>query len=152
MTFMVAVVALTGMFTVGDNKASAASTIKQVTMYNFTDVVGSISTSEDSYYVNVSLTNAPHPYGLRQKWDWTMSLQRYTNGAWTTIGTKTGYVTSSSPSHRSFSNIAVKGAKMRVKVTYTPYYYAIYTDGTEGWRNDSQSGGSFTHYSNTWTR
>lgn len=89
---------------------------------------------------------------LRQKWDWTMYLQRYENGRWNTIGTRTGYLSYSSPSDRTFSNIAVKGAPMRVKVTYTPYYYAYYTDGTEGWRNDSQSGGSFTYYSKTWTR
>lgn len=149
---LVAVLAIGVVMAVPGKEASAANdyTIKQVTLYNFTDTIGSIATNEDYYYVYVSL-RADYTW-LRQKWDWTMYLQRYENGRWNTIGTRTGYLSYSSPSDRTFSNIAVKGAPMRVKVTYTPYYYAYYTDGTEGWRNDNQSGGSFTYYSKTWTR
>lgn len=144
---MIATMAVGSVLVVPPNEASAASTIKQVTLYNWTNAIGSISTSEDNYYVNVSI-EAGYTW-LRQKWDWVMELQRYENGAWRTIGTRTGYVAYQDASHRTFSNIAVKGAQMRVKITFQPYYYAYFTDGSEGWVYDR---GPFVHYSNTWRR
>lgn len=49
---------------------------------------------------------------------WKMHLQRYENGSWNTIGTRTGYVNSSSPSYRTFTNVSIKNAKMKVYVQY----------------------------------
>lgn len=49
-------------------------------------------------------------------YNWKMSLQRYTNGRWSTIGTRYGYVSPDSPSHRSFTNVAAKNAQLRVKI------------------------------------
>lgn len=49
-------------------------------------------------------------------YNWRMNLQRYTNGKWTTIDTRYGYVSPDSPSHRSFTNIAHKNARTRAQI------------------------------------
>ncbi|MFD2133755.1 hypothetical protein ACFSKI_21300 [Pseudogracilibacillus auburnensis] len=66
--------------------------------------------------VHVSLNSSCHDplcYGDWTYATWTMYLQRRVNGTWTTIGTRTGYVSSSSPSHRTFTNVRKQGP-MRV--------------------------------------
>lgn len=53
------------------------------------------------------------------RFDWTMKLQRRPNPhpetAWTTVGTRTGYVSLSSPSNRTFTNVK-SGYQMRVLI------------------------------------
>lgn len=66
--------------------------------------------------VSVSLNSAcqdPLCYGDWTYGEWTMYLQRRTGGTWQTIGSRTGYVSSSSPSHRTFTNVKKEGP-MRV--------------------------------------
>lgn len=75
--------------------------------------------------VDVSITTATGYY------NWKMELQRYSNGAWRTSGTRDGYVNVGSPSHRTFTNVA-QGGQLRVMIywhgfpgggsgsTYTP--------------------------------
>lgn len=65
--------------------------------------------------VKVSLT-AANGYS-----DWTMYLQRYTNGRWKTIGTRTGYIKRGSDSHRTFTNVKKTQSSMRVRVTFHGY-------------------------------
>ncbi|MFJ7681215.1 hypothetical protein [Peribacillus butanolivorans] len=97
----------------------------------------SICTSEDSSDVNVTLKS-----GRVGTWEslyyWSMSLQRYENGAWGTIGSRTGFVSTDSPSERTFTNVGKKDKSMRVKVNY--YYDSGRTDFVK------------TVYSNKWTR
>jgi len=144
---LVAVLAIGVVMSVPGKEASAASTSKQVTLYNFTNAIGSIHTSEDYYSVKVSVV-AGYTW-LRQKWDWTMELQRYEGGTWKTIGTRTGYVAYQDDSHRTFTNIAKKNAPMRVKITFQPFFYFYDTGGGQGW---GYNRGPFVHYSKTWTR
>lgn len=40
---------------------------------------------------------------------WKMTLQRYENGRWNNVATRTGYVSSESPSNRTFTAIAQRG-------------------------------------------
>lgn len=63
------------------------------------------------------MTNGYAANGAR--FDWTMKLQRYVDGAWKTIGTREGYVVYGSDSHRTFTNIAKTGKKLRVRLTVT---------------------------------
>lgn len=57
---------------------------------------------------NVEASIMPTEYsGLDsgQNYYWTMYLQRQVGERWTTIGTRTGYVSTTSPSFRTFTNI-----------------------------------------------
>ena len=49
---------------------------------------------------------------------WTMYLQRCTESRCETIGTRTGYVSPDSPSHRTFTNVAPGPDNMRIWVDY----------------------------------
>jgi hypothetical protein len=85
--------------------------------------------------VNVSLTSAcqaPLCYGDWTYGEWTMHLQRYANpgagqpGEWVTIGTRDGYVSSSSPSNRTFTNVASTGAiRVRTVIRSSAYHGSI---------------------------
>lgn len=66
--------------------------------------------------VHVSLNSAcqdPLCYGDWTYGEWSMVLQRRTGGTWRNIGSRTGYVSSSSPSHITFTNVRKEGP-MRV--------------------------------------
>ncbi|MCO0600447.1 hypothetical protein NGI46_24180 [Peribacillus butanolivorans] len=95
-----------------------------------------ICVSESGSNVNVSMkifnnSTTSYPY-----YEWTMYLQRYTNGAWSNVGSRTGYISGDSSSNRTFTNVADKNTKMRVKAVFS-----------------YEGGGSVgTRYSNTWTR
>lgn len=52
---------------------------------------------------------------------WRMQLQRYENGRWVTIGTRTGYISLSSPSSRTFTNVRTNNGKDKLKL-YVQYY------------------------------
>lgn len=51
--------------------------------------------------------------------NWKMQLQRYraSDKTWYTVGERTGWVSPSSPSNRTFTNIAKKNTALRVRVT-----------------------------------
>lgn len=75
--------------------------------------------SKDSSNVNVSLHLTSSGTGIVTL-DWTMYLERYYSGSgWRTVGTRTGYVSDTSPSHRTFTNVGGHGSQMRVAV-YLP--------------------------------
>jgi len=65
--------------------------------------------------VNASIRITEHTYFKEY---WTMYLQRYENGKWNTIGTRTGYIEWSSPSDRTFTNVLKKNAKTRIYVKF----------------------------------
>lgn len=46
--------------------------------------------------------------------NWKMYLERHNGSYWDVIGSRTGYVSSSSPSHRTFTNVRRSGL-MRVR-------------------------------------
>lgn len=87
--------------------------------------------------VRVDLTVDPSSY---RTYDWVMYLQRYYThpGAhWATIGTRTGFVSRSSPSPRTFTNIRQMNAELRVVVNIINPYRANHVAGTltsEKWR------------------
>lgn len=64
---------------------------------------------------------------------WIMDLQRRnSDGSWSTVGSRSGYVTSSSPSYRTFTNVSIKGATMKIYVKwYQDPYYKEYGGATQ---------------------
>lgn len=50
--------------------------------------------------------------------DWTMYLQQYYRGAWRTIATRSGYITETSPSSRTFTNIGGYKRKTRFHMKF----------------------------------
>lgn len=72
--------------------------------------------------VSVDLTSSSYCTGTNKSGDkkiyWDMLLQRYNSStkAWNTIGSRTGYVSKSSPSHRTFTNIKKQNAALRIWV------------------------------------
>lgn len=98
----------------------------------FPDVNLSICVSEDSSNVNCSLTISPPVAGVDFRYDWKMELQRLGyNEGWNTIGTRTGYVSNTSPSNRTFTNVGRTGDAMQVKVSF----YDVSTGRLIGIRN-----------------
>lgn len=83
--------------------------------------------SQDSSNVNVTLAvRLTNPDGSPKIY-WSMFLQRYTNGVWVTIGTRTGYVSTSSKSDRTFTNVSNNtGKKTRVKTNL--YWDSAHSD------------------------
>ncbi|MGG0250439.1 hypothetical protein ABEY24_19125 [Peribacillus frigoritolerans] len=75
----------------------------------------SICGSNAGSNVNASITITDPTYGRDY---WTMYLQRYENGKWNTIGTRTGYIEWGSNSYRTFTNVAYKNAKTRINVKF----------------------------------
>lgn len=61
------------------------------------------------------------PGGIYWRWRWDMYLERYVNGSWTRIGSRSGWVNPESPSHRTFTNVARRNARMRVVVFLKVY-------------------------------
>lgn len=114
-------------------KAAAYSGCKTSKLPNPTlgDVDLDICVSESGSNVNASMKVFSKVTSFTPYYEWTMYLQRYTNGAWSTVGSRTGFITGESPSNRTFTDVGVKNTKMRVKVVFD---------------------GSDTRYSNTWTR
>lgn len=49
---------------------------------------------------------------------WRMRLQRREGERWNTVGSRTGYLSPSSPSFRTFTNVASPGRAMRLWVEY----------------------------------
>ncbi|WLR41730.1 cell wall-binding repeat-containing protein [Bacillus carboniphilus] len=49
---------------------------------------------------------------------WEMSLQRKVNGSWTTISTRTGYVSKSSPSNETFTNVERSNSPLKIYVKF----------------------------------
>ncbi|CAK6479685.1 hypothetical protein BFRIG_05412 [Peribacillus frigoritolerans] len=112
---LISIIGITGLFTFTPS-ASAASgcsdistgsefqrTFKVCGKDSGSDVVGTITLSG---YQSISKTY------------WKMDLQRSVNGSYTTIGTRTGYIDFGSPSSRTFTGVAEKNAKTRIKVTF----------------------------------
>lgn len=55
--------------------------------------------------------------------DWTMQLQRQNSKKlWDTIGTRTGYLTGNSPSHRTFTNVKKTSYPLRLVVRFKNHY------------------------------
>ena len=122
-----------GLLTIGDNKASAYTSHCVTPFYVYADDGGYKHTkcvSDDASNVTVKVRQTDSP---STTFNWKMELQRYTSGSWTTIGTRTGYVSSSSPSDRTFTNVLRNGSSMRVKTTFYGYSTKVV-------------------YSSTWTR
>lgn len=59
----------------------------------FTSIIASMATKKDSQ-------NRSY---LQGTWDWTMYLQKFENRKWVTKATKTGYLSATSSSSRSFT-------------------------------------------------
>lgn len=68
------------------------------------------------------------------KHNWRMYLQRYDEDTWdwNTIGSRTGYVSELSPSHRTFTGIKRSNAYLRIVIIFEYVYYGWRPDGTEG--------------------
>ncbi|MBD1221515.1 hypothetical protein [Virgibacillus halodenitrificans] len=81
---------------------------------------GLLCTSDTTNDVKVSITvdTGCALGGCCAHSNWKMRLQRYENDRWNTIGTRTGYVCSDDPSHRTFTNVLRKNAPMRVLVYF----------------------------------
>jgi len=104
------------------------------------DIVDSYATmhaciSDDYYSVYASITTKYNQYG---EWNfyWKMELQRYvTLSTWNTIDTRYGYVSETSPSNRTFSNIGKYNDPMRLVIHYyndsgyNEYLESQYVDG-----------------------
>ncbi|AYP68777.1 hypothetical protein BpsM61_00003 [Bacillus phage vB_BpsM-61] len=52
---------------------------------------------------------------LTSRIDWTMHLLQENNGVWSSIAVRTGYVSPTSPSHRSFS-VALSRRRYRLRI------------------------------------
>lgn len=52
--------------------------------------------------------------GSTSNLNWNMHLERFTNGKWTVIGSRDGFVRNNSASHRKFSAVGRQNASMRV--------------------------------------
>lgn len=83
--------------------------------------------------VNVLLEVETRTWGHHGPSDWKMELQRYTSSktGWQTIGTKTGWVSETSSSRRTFTNVAKRESLMRVKITFKNPTKSFYS-GTWG--------------------
>ena len=88
------------------------------------DFIGEVSlamcASDDYYSVYASMEMSDKVVSFDPYYDWEMELQRYDYG-WKTIDTRTGYITSHSPSNRTFSNVLVTGGNLMRFVTR--FYY-----------------------------
>lgn len=70
--------------------------------------------------VTCSLDLNPVQYGSPTTYTWEMYLQRKVNGKWTVIGSKkSGYVSQSSPSSRTFTGIGKHGTPVRTVIYYS---------------------------------
>ena len=82
--------------------------------------------SPDFPNINVSLTSACRDqlcYGDWTYGEWTMYLERKeAPGSWVVIGKRTGYVSMTSPSHRTFTNVVNKSS-IRVRTIIDPSAY-----------------------------
>lgn len=115
--------------------ATTAKTV-YVTDQNYGKTPVYIATNED--YLNVTCTaEMGYPTGAttptsKSGMSVTMYLQRYTSGSWKTIDSSSSkYLSSGSRVTNTFTNIAKKSARMRVRCRF---------------------GNGQTFYSNTWTR
>lgn len=80
------------------------------------------------------------PWGKDYRTYWTMSLQRQTSsGGWTSIGTRTGYISEISASKRTFTNVKTNGGRDRLRVR---------VDFTRGLHSSSQK----TLFTPNWSR
>jgi hypothetical protein len=68
--------------------------------------------------INVDLRYYMGVPGGGSYFDWTMYLQQYYRGAWRTIASRSGYITETSPSSRTFTNIGGYKRKTRIKVKF----------------------------------
>src|SRR5699024_2153660 len=80
--------------------------------------------------VNVSVNSACAAQGCWSRYwtygEWTMMLQRRGANGWNTIGTRTGYVSEDSPSHRTFTNVKKQGAiRVVTMIKESAYHRAI---------------------------
>lgn len=77
--------------------------------------------------VDVSMEVFNSVVSFEPYYDWVMELQRKdSSGKWQTIGSRSGYITESSPSHRTFTNIAHNSSaalKIYVKLYYSDGEY-----------------------------
>mgnify|MGYP001178157937 CR=1 FL=1 len=74
------------------------------------------------YYVERDYSYEPRPGDVRH--DWQMQLQRQqSNKTWSTIGTRTGYLTFDSPSHRTFTSVKGTSYPLRLVVRFTDHDY-----------------------------
>jgi len=76
-----------------------------------------ICVSEDASNVYVTIQQ-DKAYYAEVRINWKMELQRATKDAWITVGTRYGWVSHLSPSHRTFTNVLRPGEHMRVLVTF----------------------------------
>lgn len=93
------------------------------------------SVNPDLPDVHVSLTSACQAPLCYNDWtygEWVMELQRFMSpgagqpGAWGTIGVRDGYVSSNSPSNRTFTNVANTGdMRVRTVIRSSAYHGSI---------------------------
>lgn len=90
--------------------------------------------------VNVSLNSScQHTlcYGDWTYGEWTMELQRRVDSTippyyrWETIGSRTGYVSDDSPSHRTFTNVRKEGSiRVHTLIKKSAYHRSIILTST----------------------
>lgn len=98
--------------------------------------------SDDSSSVYVSIHadqpgHRPAVDGPAPNIPWTMYLERADSKGlnWKVIGTRTGYVHTTSPSNREFTNIGYHNTLVRVRVVYkSPYDGRTYVSPTPMWK------------------
>jgi len=79
---------------------------------------GIFRTWDDATTVNVILESKVIVPGISNH-NWTMELRRQvTSMVWETVGTRKGYVTPTSQSLRTFTDVGKKNTRMRVRITF----------------------------------
>ncbi|MGG0284364.1 hypothetical protein ABEY41_04375 [Peribacillus butanolivorans] len=112
---LISVIGITGLFTFtpSASAASGCSDTSSGSEYQRTFVVCGKDSGD-----NVIGSIGPSGFMTYGKNYWKMDLQRYVNGSYQTIGTRTGYIDFFSPSSRTFTDVSKKNAKTRIKVTF----------------------------------
>jgi hypothetical protein len=121
---MAAAIILGGTAVVGANKAAAATSLGCSTFTLTTglgsDIPTSLCMSKDSSNINASITPGTDQYGFQLGTVyWKMELQKLNSyESYVTFASRTGYVSTASPSHRTFTDVGGFGSYMRLKITF----------------------------------
>lgn len=73
--------------------------------------------SKDSSNISFTMT-MENIVGGSLSVDWTAWLQKYENGKWVNVASRTGYLSDDSPSSRTFTNVGGAGKTMRLYVGF----------------------------------
>ncbi|MFJ7366037.1 hypothetical protein ACIQWQ_18265 [Peribacillus frigoritolerans] len=112
---IISALGITGLFTFTPSASAASGCSDTSTGSDYQKIFSVCGTDSGD---NVIGSIKPSGKGTYGKNYWKMDLQRYENGSYKTIGTRTGYIDWGSPSSRTFTNVLKKNAKTRIKVTF----------------------------------